>query len=402
MFDPVKLKPDFPMFKHHSRLVYLDSTATSLKPRVVIEAEKKYYEEIGATVHRGVYDVSVQATDAYEGAREKIRKFMHAKSSQEIVFVRGATEGINLVANSYGQNFRTGDVILLSEMEHHANIVPWQALAKWIGVELRWIPVTDDGQLDLTNIDELLKGVKLVAITHMSNVLGTVNDVKWLAEKAHAVGAKIVVDGAQSVPHMPVDVQDLDCDFLVCSGHKMLGPTGIGVMYAKQELLENMEPYQRGGDMILEVTKAGAKWNELPWKFEAGTPNIAGTIGLGAAVDYLTALGMENVWRHDQDLSVYGLKKLSAIPGVHVLGGESDQPRGAIFAFSIDGIHPHDIGSILNDQGIAVRAGHHCAMVLHQRLGLPASARASGYVYTSLSDIDALAAGILKTQQVFA
>lgn len=437
MFKASEVKNDFPVFQNNPGLVYLDSAATSLKPRQVIDAERKYYEQVGATVHRGVYDLSVKATDMFEGAREKVRQFINAKSTKEIVFVRGATEGINLVANSYGQTFRKGDVILLSEMEHHANIVPWQRLAapplspsstEEGTVSLQWIPMTDSGELDLSNIDALLKDVKLVAVTQMSNVLGTVNDVKFLAKKAHAVGAKILVDAAQSVPHMPVDVQDLDCDFLVFSGHKMLGPTGIGVLYAKQELLEQMEPYQRGGDMILEVTKDKATWNELPWKFEAGTPNIAGAIGLGAAVDYLRELGMDNVWKHEQKLAAYGIEALRSVAGLKVLGaarttpnpssprkrgprkgGEQSEPgwyeggtRGAIFSFTLEGIHPHDIGSILDDQHIAVRAGHHCAMVLHQTLGLAASARASCYVYTTKEDIDALMQGIEHIRKVFA
>ncbi len=454
MFEPKDIKKDFPIFQHHPKLVYLDSTASTLKPRAVIEAERKYYEEYGVNVHRGIYALSMTATEAYEGAREKIRKFINAKSTKEIVFVRGTTEGINLVASSFGSQLVSGDVILLSEMEHHANIVPWQRLASprspgdrlpllepephsasssWPrsrsrgqaggrttpaatppitavggtppgavaagGVELRWIPVTDDGQLDLTNIDELLKGVKLVAVTQMSNVLGVVNDVKFLAAKAHAAGAKILVDAAQSVPHMPVDVQGLDCDFLAFSGHKMLGPTGIGVLYAKEEILATMEPYQRGGDMILEVTKEKAVWNELPYKFEAGTPNIAGAIGLGAAVDYLTALGMENVWAHDQELATYGLEQLAKLEDVKVLGATG---RGAIFAMDLPGIHPHDIGSILDEQNIAVRAGHHCTQPLHAKFGLTATTRASGYVYTTKEDIDAFIDGLKKVKDIFA
>lgn len=402
MFSPETIKKDFPIFTHHPNLVYLDSTASALKPQVVIDAEREYYEQYGVNVHRGVYALSMQATNAYEGAREKVQKFINAKSTKEIVFVRGTTEAMNLVAHSFGQNFRKGDVILLSEMEHHANIVPWQALVKWIGVELRWIPVTENGDLDLSNIDELLKGVKMVAVTQMSNVLGIVNDVKLLAQKAHAVGAKILVDGAQSVPHMPVDVQDLDCDFLVFSGHKMVGPTGIGVLYAKEEILSTMEPYQRGGDMILEVTKETATWNELPYKFEAGTPNIAGGIGFGAAVDYLMKIGMDNVWAHDQELAKYGVEQLSQLEGIKILGGGATSLRGAIFALDIPNVHPHDVGSILDEQGIAIRAGHHCAQPLHAKYGLVATTRASGYLYTTKEDINALIEGIKKVQEVFA
>ncbi len=403
--------PDFPIFKTNPGLIYLDSAASAQKPQAVIDAEKNFYETSYANVHRGIYALSEKATELYEGSRETVRKFINAKSTKEIIFVRGATEGINLIAHSFGQQLRKDDVILLSEMEHHANIVPWQALATPSplrgappaagGAVLRWIPVTESGDLDLTNIDELLKGVKLVAVTQMSNVLGTVNDVQFLADKAHAVGAKILVDGAQSVPHMPVDVQKLNCDFLVFSGHKMLGPTGIGVVYIKQEILETMEPYQRGGNMILEVKKNSATWNGLPYKFEAGTPNIAGAIGLGAAIDYLQDVGMEKIWEHEQDLVKYGLAQFSVLKGVRVLGADATSARSAIFAFDIDGVHPHDIGSILDQQNIAVRAGHHCAQPLHEKFGLVATARASCYLYNTKEDIDVLVAGIKKVQETF-
>ncbi len=428
-------KNDFPIFRNNPDLVYLDSTASSQKPQVVIDAERKFYEESYANVHRGIYDLSMKATNLYEESREKVRKFINAKSTKEIVFVRGATEGINLVAETFGKTLKKGDIILLSEMEHHANIVPWQRLStpaldgaratpphlRREGVELRWIPVTDSGELDLSNLDELLKDVKLVAVTQMSNVLGTVNDITLLAKRVHAVGGKILVDAAQSIPHMPVDVQDLDCDFLVFSGHKMCGPMGIGVLYAKQEVLETMEPYQRGGDMILEVTKETATWNELPYKFEAGTPNAAGAIGLGTAIDYLTAIGMDKVWEHEQELSRYGLEELSKLGGVTMLGRsatpalpagrpspsiagamEGTFGRAAIFSFSIAGVHPHDIGSILDEQKIAIRAGHHCVQPLHKRFGLVATARASCYLYNTKEDIDALVAGIKKVQEMFA
>lgn len=416
-----QLKKDFPVFRHHPGLIYLDSTATTLKPRAVIDAERHYYEEIGATVHRGIYDLSMKATAAYEGAREKVRAFINAKSAKEIVFTRNATEAINLVSHTLSQTLPKGSVILTTEMEHHSDIVPWQALKEW-GFKLRFISVTDDGQLDLSNLDELLRGVKLLTVTQMSNVLGTVNDIHLLAKRVHQAGGMILVDAAQSVPHMPVDVQDLDCDFLVFSGHKMLGPTGIGVLYAKEEILKDLPPFLRGGDMILEVTKESATWNELPWKYEAGTPNISGAIGLGAAVDYLQNIGMENLWRHEQELERYGLEQLGEIEGVRVLGAAaalSTTPsrhaashpsllrrglsgRGAMFAFTIEGVHPHDIGSILDEQGIAIRAGHHCAMVLHKRFGLAASARASCYLYNTKEDIDALVQGITKVKEVFA
>lgn len=404
-------KSDFPVFRAHPKLVYLDSTATSLKPQSVIDAERKYYEDNGATVHRGVYDLSVKATDLYEGAREKVRQFVHAKSIKEIVFTRNATEAINIVANAFP--FKPGEVILISEMEHHSNIVPWQKIRDEKGIELRWIPVTEQGELDLSNLDELLKGAKLVSITQMSNVLGAVNDVKTIITKAHAAGAKVLIDAAQSVPHMPVDVQNFDADFLVFSSHKMLGPSGIGVLYGKEEILNLLPPFLRGGDMILEVTKESATWNELPYKFEAGTPNIGGAIALGAAIDYLQGIGMEKVWEHEQMLAAYGRKVLRLMPGVKLLGDTSPGAtppskggdrlgRGAIFAFTIEGVHPHDIGSILDEQGIAIRAGHHCAMVLHNKFGLAATARASCYLYNSERDIDALVAGIKKVQEVFA
>jgi cysteine desulfurase/selenocysteine lyase len=394
-------RSDFPQFHSTPNLVYLDSTATSLKPQVVLDAEQEYYSKFGVNIHRGVYALSIQATESYEAVREQVRNFINAKSTKEIIFTKGTTEGINLVAYSYGQQLHKGDVILLSEMEHHANIVPWQALVASRGVELRWIPVTEDGDLDLTNIDELLQGVKLVAVTQMSNVLGIVNDINYLSAKAHDVGAKIFVDGAQSVPHMPVDVQALDCDFLVFSAHKMCGPTGVGVLYIKEEILQTMEPYQRGGDMILEVTKETATWNEIPYKFEAGTPNIAGVIGFGAAIKYLQEVGMEHIWNHEQELSKYGIEQLSKIPGLKILGAEAQSPRGAIFAFDIPGIHPHDIGSILDEQGICIRAGHHCAMPLHKNFGLVATTRASGYFYTTKEDIDALVVGLKKVQEMF-
>lgn len=396
------VKKDFPLLSNHPDLHYLDSTATTLKPQAVIDAERDYYEKVGATIHRGVYDLSMQATELYEGTRENVRQFINAKSTKEIIFVRGATEAINLVAATFGQSLRKGDSILISEMEHHANIVPWQALVGWIGVELRWIPVTDNGDLDLSNLDALLKGVKLVAVSQMSNVLGVMNDVKLIAQKAHAVGAKVLVDAAQAVPHMPVDVQNIDADFLVFSAHKMLGPTGVGVLYGKEPILQEMPPYQRGGDMILEVTKESATWNDLPTKFEAGTPNIAGVVAFGAAIAYLNKLGMENVWKHDRELSDYGIEQLSKLKGVRILGAKAQSPRAAIFAMEIQGVHPHDIGSILNDHHVAVRAGHHCAMVLHKRFGMAASTRASCYVYTTKEDIDALVEAIKKAQEIFA
>ncbi len=397
------IKDDFPIFQANPGLVYLDSTASSQKPQSVIDAERFFYENYYSNVHRGVYALSQKATDAYEGSREKVRKFINARSVKEIVYVRNTTEAINLVANTLGRKFGANDIILTTEMEHHSNIVPWQKIRDEQGSKLEFLPVTTEGDLAIETLASFLSPkVKLVTITQMSNVLGVVNDIKEIIRLAHKNGSLVLVDAAQSAPHLPIDVQDLDADFLVFSGHKMLGPTGIGVLYAKENILDALPPFLRGGDMILEVTKEGATWNDLPWRFEAGTPNIAGAIGLGAAIDYLNTLGMANVWEHEQELMRYGLEQFKTLTGVHVLGAGAKSPRGAIFAFDIPGAHPHDIGSILDEQGVAVRAGNHCAMPLHQKFGLVATARASCYIYNSKEDIDALIAGVRQVQSIFA
>lgn len=404
--NPENIRKDFPILSRKVNghdLVYLDSTATSQKPKQVLEAVDDFYRHHHANVHRGLYVLSEEATAAYEGSREIVRAFTNAPSTQEVIFTRNATESLNLVAMTWGrENIQAGDVIVLTELEHHSNIVPWQRLAKEKGAAIEWVPVTDEGILDQTAYDAALaKKPKLVLFTHMSNVLGTVNPATEMTSKAHAAGAVVLVDGAQSTPHFPIDVQAIDCDFFVFSGHKMLAPTGTGVLYGKRALLETMPPFMGGGDMILEVTKEGATWNDLPYKFEAGTPNFAGFVGLGAAIEYLTALGMTNVWAHEQELTTYGLEKLSAVPGLSLYGPADPKIRGAVFPFSMTKVHPHDIAAILDEQGIAVRAGHHCAQVLHGRLGVTVTTRASGYVYTTKKDIDALVEGLHAVRKIF-
>ncbi|MFH0804594.1 MAG: cysteine desulfurase [Patescibacteria group bacterium] len=403
-----KLKDDFPIFNqliNGKPLVYLDSTASTQKPRQVIAAVAECYEQYYANVHRGIYTLSERSSEAYEAVRQKVADFIGAPSAREIIFTRNTTESINLVAYTWGrQHIHRGDAILLTEMEHHANLVPWQMLAAERRATLTFIPVTPEGRLDLDQLDGLLsKQVKLVALTHMSNVLGTVNPVKEIIRQVRKKlpGVPVLVDGAQSVPHFPVNVQKLDADFYVFSSHKMLGPAGVGVLYGRAELLEAMPPFLFGGDMIAQVTLQGATWNDLPWKFEAGTPNIAGTIGFGAAIDYLQRVGMDRVFAHEQDLTALALKELLAIPGVTILGPHEVRDRGGAVAFTVEGIHPHDLASIFDEQGIAVRAGHHCAQPLHQKFGIEASTRASFYLYSTESDVRALADGLRQAKQVF-
>ncbi|HUS15460.1 MAG TPA: cysteine desulfurase [Chloroflexia bacterium] len=400
-----KVRADFPILHrevHGHPLCYLDSTATSQKPEAVLAAMDAYYRTTNANIHRGVYQMSEDATAAYEGARGRIATFINARSSREIIYTRNATEAINLVASSWGRaNLGPGDAILYSAMEHHSNLVPWQLLAAATRAQLRYIPVDDSGRLDLTDLDTLLAGVKIVALTHMSNVLGTINPVQMVIEAAHRHGAVVLVDAAQSVPHVGVDVQALDCDFLAFSGHKMLGPTGIGVLYGRRELLESMPPYMGGGDMIRRVTLASSTWADLPWKFEAGTPAIAEVIGLGAAVDYLSALGMEHVHAHEQQIVAYAMDRLATVPALQIFGPPADE-RGGVVAFRLGDIHPHDIASLLDQQGIAIRAGHHCCQPLMDRYDVPALARASFYVYSSRADVDRLVAGLAFVREVFA
>jgi cysteine desulfurase/selenocysteine lyase len=400
------VRADFPIFErtvHDGKpIIYLDSAATSQKPRAVLDAMNDYYVRRNANIHRGAYTISEEATQHYEGARARIARFIGAKSSREIIYTRNATEALNLVAYTWGRaNLRRGDAVLLTKMEHHSNLVPWHILKGELGIEIRYIDVTPRGTLDLDDLPRLLEGVKLVSIAHMSNVLGTVNPVEEIIRQAHAAGALVMLDAAQSVPHMPVDVSALDVDFFAFSGHKMLGPTGIGILYAKRDLLKAMPPFLGGGDMISSVTLDGFTPNELPWKFEAGTPAIAEAIGLGAAVDYLSAIGMERVHARERELTAYALDRLGAIPGV-TLYGPSAEEKGGVVAFAIEGAHPHDVATILDRDGICIRAGHHCAQPLMHHLGVIALARASFYVYTRMEDIDALAEGIQRVQKVFA
>lgn len=400
------IREDFPILKrqvHGKRLVYLDSGASSQKPASVLEAMDRYYQTSHANVNRGVYVLSEEATEAMEQARHKVARFIRAKSAKQVIFTRNATESINLVAYSWGNaNIHAGDVLLLTEMEHHANLVPWQVLAARTGARLEFVPVTDDGLLDQSEYARLLEQThpKLVAFTAMSNVLGTITPAKAMIAQAHAAGALALLDGAQSVPHLPTDVQDLDCDFLVFSGHKMLGPTGIGVLYGRRELLEAMPPFLTGGDMIREVHLRSATWNDLPYKFEAGTPAIAESVGLAAAVDYLNALGMEFVQHHEQEVTRYALERLGAVEGLTIYGPPAAQ-RGGVVSFTLGDIHPHDLAQILDNEGVCVRAGNHCAQPLIEKLGLPATARASFYIYTMPEEIDALAEALEQAKTIF-
>jgi cysteine desulfurase/selenocysteine lyase len=404
--DVARCRADFPILAREVRpgvpLVYLDSTATSQKPLAVIEAMENYYRLSNANVHRGIHALAEEATALYEGGRERVAKFVNAHSPKEIIFTRNASEALNLVAYSWGRaNIRAGDVIVLTEMEHHSNLVPWQMLAAERGARLEFIPVTDSGELDLAVFDSLLvRSPRLVCLTHMSNVLGTINPVTEIAAKAHAAGALVVVDGAQSVPHLPVDVRTLGVDFLAFSGHKMCGPTGIGVLWGRQDLLEDMPPFLGGGDMIKRVYLREFRPAELPHKFEAGTPAIAEAVGLGAAVDYLAGVGMAAIQAHEREIIAYAIERLEEVPGVKVYGPPAEK-KGGVAAFTLNGIHPHDIAQVLDRDGIAVRAGHHCAMPLHDRYQLAATARASFYLYNTPSEVDKLIEGLYKVKKMF-
>jgi cysteine desulfurase/selenocysteine lyase len=402
------IRQDFPFLQrpHQSGrpLVYLDSTATSQKPRQVIDALVSYYSGYNANVHRGIYEISELATEAYEGARKKVRKFINARSKREIIFTRGTTEAINLVAHAWGRaNLRAGDVVLSTVMEHHSNIVPWQLIAEQTGAEVRFVPVTPEGLLDLDAYRALLRDlpVKLVAVGHVSNVLGTINPLDVIIPLAHEHGALVLVDAAQSVPHMPVDVQALDADFLAFSGHKMLAPMGSGVLYGKLDLLDAMPPWMGGGDMISSVTVCGSTWNELPYKFEAGTPSVAEAVGLGVAIDYLTALGMDNVRAHEQEITAYALERLAELPELRIIGTRDATKRGGVIAFTFGKVHPHDLAQILDSQAIAVRAGFHCAQPLHEQFNISASTRASFYVYTNRAEIDAMVQALAAIHERF-
>ena len=400
------IRADFPILKREVYglpLAYLDNAATSQKPHSVIQTLVDYYEGYNSNVHRGVHALSMEATERYEGARAKVARFIGAPKPESIVWTRGTTESINLIAFSWAPaNISPGDAIVVSQMEHHSNIVTWQKVAREQGAELRVIPLAPDGALNMTVAEEYLdERVKLLAICHASNSMGTINPVKELTKRAHAMGATVLIDGAQSVPHMPVDVTDLDCDFLAFSGHKMLGPTGIGALYAKPELLENMEPFMRGGDMVLEVWNDRATWNDVPNKFEAGTPNIADAIALGTAVDYLSDLGMDNVREHEKAITSYALKRFAEFEDLDMYGPADVNERGGVLSFHSEDVHPHDLGTFLDRAGIAIRTGHHCTMPLMRSLGVVATARASFYLYNTEEEVDRLADAMRDAMRYF-
>ena len=400
-FDPRVVKRDFPIFRNNPDVVFLDSAASAQKPQVVIDAVSSFYEHDYANVHRGVYGLSQRATDKYEAARETVRRFLNAKTAREIVFVRGATEAINLVAQTWGLSMlKPGDEVLVTELEHHSNIVPWQMLRDRIGIKLVVAPMDATGGLDMAAFEERLSSrTKLVAVTHVANALGSVLPVEAIVARAHKVGAKVLIDGCQAAPRMPVDVQAIGCDFYVFSGHKTYGPTGIGVLWGRLDLLEAMPPWQGGGDMILSVTFEHTDFNEVPHKFEAGTPDITGSHGLAVALDYMESLGRDRILEHEERLTQYGEEALSRLPGVTLLG--AGQRRLAVLSFEVDGIHPHDLATILDKHRVAVRAGHHCAQPLMDRLGVPATARASFGVYNDESDVDALVDAIKAAKELF-
>jgi cysteine desulfurase/selenocysteine lyase len=403
-FDVERIRQDFPALHqqvHGRPLVYLDNAATSQKPRAVIDAIRTYYESGNANVHRGVHYLSQQATDAYEAARLRAQRFLNAPVAREVVFVRGTTEGINLVASSYGGAWvGAGDEILVSAMEHHSNIVPWQILCEAKGAVLRVIPMNDAGELVIGEYERLLgPRTRIVALPHVSNALGTINPVKRMIALAHRQGAVVLLDGAQAAPHLPIDVQDLDCDFYVFSSHKAFGPTGIGVLYGKTEWLERMPPYQGGGDMIRSVSFEKTRYAELPHKFEAGTPHIAGVVGLGAAIEYIEGIGLDQIGAYEHDVLLYGTKILEQVPGLRLVG--TAREKAGVLSFVLDGVHAHDIGTILDDQGIAVRAGHHCAMPVMERFGVPATVRASLAFYNTREELDALVGALRRVREIF-
>jgi len=401
-----EIRKDFPILERETRkgvrVVYLDSTATSQKPLQVIEAMNDYYRRSNANIHRGVHTLAEEATSMYEGAREKIARFVNAASAREIIYTRNTTESINLVAYSWARaNLKAGDLVILTEMEHHSNLVPWHMLQMERGIELDFIPVTQDGLLDLETYKALLdRRPKLVSFTHMSNVLGTINPAAEIIRLGHEAGAIVLVDGAQSVPHLQVDVQALDADFYAFSAHKMCGPTGIGVLYGKTAFLDSMPPFLGGGDMIKEVKLRSFRANTLPHKFEAGTPAIAEAVGFGAAVDYLTGIGMDKIAAHEHEITEYALERLEEIPGVKLFGPSADK-KGGVAAFTLEGVHPHDVAQILDQDGIAVRAGHHCAQPLHEKFGLHATSRASFYLYNTKDEVNMLVNGIYKVKEMF-
>ncbi|MEW4307613.1 cysteine desulfurase [Rossellomorea marisflavi] len=404
--DIQEIRKHFPILDQEVNghpLVYLDSAATSQKPISVIEAVSDYYKGYNSNVHRGVHTLGTRATDGYEGAREKVRSFINAATTEEVIFTRGTTTSINTVASSYGRaNVEEGDEIVITHMEHHSNIIPWQQLAKEKGAVLKYVPLQEDGTITLEDVRATITSrTKIVAIMMVSNVLGTMNPIKEITKIAHENGAVMMVDGAQAAPHMKIDVQDLDCDFFAFSGHKMVGPTGIGVLYGKKKHLEAMEPVEFGGEMIDFVGLYDSTWKELPWKFEGGTPIIAGAIGLGAAIDFLEDIGLSNIEAHEHRLSAYALEKMSAVEGMTIFGPQDPAQRAGLVTFNIDDVHPHDVATVLDSEGIAVRAGHHCAQPLMKWLNVSATARASFYLYNTEEEIDRLVAGLVKTKEFF-
>jgi len=405
MLNQLKIRSDFPILKREVKpgvpLVYLDSAATSQKPESVVLEMDRYYRVSNSNIHRGIHTLAEEATSLYESARFRISKFINSSNEKQVIFTRNTTESINLVAYTWGRSLHAGDLILLTEMEHHSNLVPWQILSSEKQVRIEYIPILNNGILDLEKFDDLLKlEPKLVAFTQMSNVLGTINPAKEIINRAHKYGALTLIDGAQSVPHLPVDVQDLDVDFLAFSAHKMLGPTGIGVLYGKKYLLEKMPPFLGGGDMIKRVQFTGFTPNEIPYKFEAGTPAIAEAIGFGAAIDYLTETGINAVASHEHGIVEYAMERLEEIPGLSILGPDADR-RGGVISFTMKDIHPHDISQVLDNYGVAIRAGHHCAMPLHLKYDIPASARASFYVYSTIDEVDILSNALYKVNELF-
>ena len=402
------IRHDFPILGRTVRdgrpLVYLDNGSTTQKPNQVVDAITDYYRNHNANTHRAVYALAEEATERYEAARDKVAGFINARDRSEIIFVRGTTEGINLVAYAWGRaNVGKGDVIVTTEYEHHSNIVPWQLLAQEKGASLRYIPIDDEGYLVLDELDGILAEgrVRLVAFSMMSNVLGTITDVESIISRCRRAGVPTLVDGAQAVPHMRVDISSLGCDFFAFSGHKMMGPTGVGVLWVRKPLLETMRPFHGGGDMIREVHKYESTWNDLPYKFEAGTPNIADVVGLGAAVDYLESVGMDNIRRHEKELTIYALNKMSAVPGLTLYGPRDPDRRGGVISFNFADVHPHDVAQIMDEEGIAIRSGHHCAQVLMEKLDVAATSRASFYVYNTKEEVDALVGALRKVAEVF-
>ena len=404
MFDVERVRAEFPILEQTVNgrpLVYLDNGATSQKPRRVIDAIRRYYESDNANVHRGLHALSERATNAYEGARDAVRTFLNAADRREIVFVRGATEGLNLIAQSWARpRLEPGDEIVITTMEHHSNIVPWQLVCRQTGAQLRVAPIHDSGELDMEAFDNLVnERTRIVAVAHVSNALGTVNPVRRIVETAHAAGATVVLDGAQAAAHAAIDVRALDCDFYVFSSHKCYGPTGMGVLYGRAELLEATEPYQGGGDMIRTVSFEESTWNDLPYKFEAGTPNIAGAIGLGAAIEFMSALGMDAIAAHEREVLEYATERLGELDGIRIIGTAPE--KAGILSFVVEGVHPHDVGTIVDQHGVAIRAGHHCAMPLMRRYKVPATSRASLALYNTRADIDALVESLRKVKEIF-